>query len=928
MKKRIISLILVVATVFLLLTSCTFNYAKKDMGKYADFNSAAFLAAIQKLEIEMGDFGVDENERLVKVAEAIAKNMLNTLDKTQDRVYSGTVNKYDALYYNYYAVDGKGNVFYADKMLSANVSNLQLGLEANKDLVAAIEEALKDKDIANYIYNTDADRIGEKDVIVISFTETIKEPKTDDYGFVYKQKVDAEGNPVVDENGTPVYEQELDSEGNPVVDKDNNPVYVIEYNEATSPKVDKQLVVVSDGTGLNSQLLKNFYKDILGLVSGDSIDTLVKNVSKTYTFKVKGDDGNPVKDDDGKDKTVSKTLDSVYTYTGIEIGDLIYDFSADTANKSNLPKLTASNGDIVFVSYTMEFAWNEADGTPVLGTLNTKDDKYTATIKNRLVKVDATSKDAFIKGVAEGSAFTDNIKQVITYTTKDGATETNEVDAKITGVTVDQIVNTGIDNDLKGGIEVSYKPYPKDEDDADKKNTLKNIYGKSIDVTDATLTYYVFPTYKLDVSGKYDTEDEYVKVILSDFYQTLLASKPHDHTAEEHDEEFAIEILNDKEFKTEDGKILADLIYNIDDPEAESLYTLCADTGTITKGDDGKYTYKGDLGRDQLKKDYTEKVTALQTAQKAYAQLKSGSKADDVTKAQKDIDTAKANLELATEKYLGKTGEDGEHIDGIVDKVDAQIELILSCKKGEETVTKHLIEDYEDYQYDTLEQEFESDAETKLSEEIVKLAKEYIAYKKLPKQAVNAVKDSIIDSYKYDYYSKEYNSTTGGYDINVNYVRYETSGGFEQFLIDKVSPSADNKYTIDEVYAKIESDAEESVKKLVLVYSIVDALGKDVKLTSSETKEIKKMYKEYTALLNQYTQGAGLNSIQTFYHSYLFYSMYGETYYTSVDDAIHAAQVDKLFEYLFEEAEKQDGVETNDPYYKHITYTWKAEDNK
>ena len=43
MKKRIISLILVVAMAFLALTGCAYNYAKDDMSKYATFKSQEFL---------------------------------------------------------------------------------------------------------------------------------------------------------------------------------------------------------------------------------------------------------------------------------------------------------------------------------------------------------------------------------------------------------------------------------------------------------------------------------------------------------------------------------------------------------------------------------------------------------------------------------------------------------------------------------------------------------------------------------------------------------------------------------------------------------------------------------------------------------------------------------------------------------------------
>ena len=63
MKKRIISLILVVALAFLTLTGCAYNYAKDDMSKYATLDTEAFYNALQALSFTEGDFGPDEAAR-------------------------------------------------------------------------------------------------------------------------------------------------------------------------------------------------------------------------------------------------------------------------------------------------------------------------------------------------------------------------------------------------------------------------------------------------------------------------------------------------------------------------------------------------------------------------------------------------------------------------------------------------------------------------------------------------------------------------------------------------------------------------------------------------------------------------------------------------------------------------------------------------
>ena len=66
MKRRIISLILVVALSLLALTSCGYSFVNDDMKNYATFNNQALIDALKAIEIENADFGVNEAERLQK----------------------------------------------------------------------------------------------------------------------------------------------------------------------------------------------------------------------------------------------------------------------------------------------------------------------------------------------------------------------------------------------------------------------------------------------------------------------------------------------------------------------------------------------------------------------------------------------------------------------------------------------------------------------------------------------------------------------------------------------------------------------------------------------------------------------------------------------------------------------------------------------
>lgn len=174
MKKRIISLILVVATAFLTLTGCAYNYAKDDMSKYATINAEAFKDALQKLVITDGDFGTnEETRRNVKVEDAIAQALLKVIDTT-DKKYAGKLNKYDSLYFCYYAEDNMGNIFFGSKMDESKLTNIQLGLDTLTDFNKLVSDgAIALEDIAAHIYSTSsATVVGLTDVVSLTYVKT------------------------------------------------------------------------------------------------------------------------------------------------------------------------------------------------------------------------------------------------------------------------------------------------------------------------------------------------------------------------------------------------------------------------------------------------------------------------------------------------------------------------------------------------------------------------------------------------------------------------------------------------------------------------------------------------------------------------------------------------------------------------------------
>ena len=145
MKKRIISLILVVVMSVLALASCAYSYTGDDMTKYATFDKDGFLAALAEFEIEDGDFTENAETRAQKVIDNIMAKLAKAAD-TDDKKTEGTIGTYDLIYYCYYVTAKDGTqIFYTDKMKESAATSLQIGLgDYSTDFMQKVAEAFKD----------------------------------------------------------------------------------------------------------------------------------------------------------------------------------------------------------------------------------------------------------------------------------------------------------------------------------------------------------------------------------------------------------------------------------------------------------------------------------------------------------------------------------------------------------------------------------------------------------------------------------------------------------------------------------------------------------------------------------------------------------------------------------------------------------------
>ena len=176
MKKRIISLILVIATLCLTLASCgAYSLADEDFSSCATFDSAKFQEELLKLSVEDGDFTADAETREKKVWDSIYGDLAATVEKDGEKLKEGVMSGIDLVYYNYYyTADFDGVIaYFTGSMKTTSNASVQLGLKAPDDFEAQLIELLKDKDIKDYAYTMEqSGSVENGNTVFISYTCT------------------------------------------------------------------------------------------------------------------------------------------------------------------------------------------------------------------------------------------------------------------------------------------------------------------------------------------------------------------------------------------------------------------------------------------------------------------------------------------------------------------------------------------------------------------------------------------------------------------------------------------------------------------------------------------------------------------------------------------------------------------------------------
>ena len=543
------------------------------------------------------------------------------------------------------------------------------------------------------------------------------------------------------------------------------------------------------------------------------------------------------------------------TYTDVKVESIVKDNST----------IKVADGDVAYLTYTITFdakGWyNEEtkkyelpEGYDAANVDSDGNYKATVSYEKNTIKADAADATAETKTLLGQLVDKSVGSTTSSITVKNVQIGEKTIEVKYTNVKVNWIVNSTTE-----GFTVNYTPYDEElKEDNSNKKTETNVKGEKITLNKVELTYHIFPIYYLNV------EDVNAELIIREFYSTVASTqtKEHEHTDDdhEHETEYVFDTLNDTEFKNGD-KTLADLV-----KELVTLYS------TLTTKE----------------KTLTDALKALSTAQSNLAK--------DTGTSDSDTASLKTKLQNAETAYLTAKKE----ADEAQTKVDEMITKILACKKGETTINEGIVKDYTDYQYDTLETAYKSDIKNKLATQIIEYLNKNVTFKnELPKKAVKNAYNAIMNTYKNDFYEGNYtsssssSSTSTSTSTETNYKHY--NGDFNAYLIDKLAKNG----TMNDVKAKIQEQAEKTVKDIIIIYIFADAVEEkwdaDITLTKAEKKEIKKNL-ENTALL---------------------YQQYGLTFSYNVEDSYNAEQFDKAMNYLLEEKE----TEGNEVKYNHVVYT-------
>ncbi len=870
MKKRIISLILVVVMSVLTLASCAFNYHKEDLSKYATFDYESFIKEVAKVTIEDGSFtDKDLTKREQMVADAIYSALAAKADttvkyvgkvddpETEEDESEPQIGEHDLAYYCYYTtveIEGVTYQFMTTYMKSSSAAKVQLGQQV------VVDDELTEKLLAGFegftfsedtVYEQLSSGTIEKDMwVYISYTKEHSEK-------------DAEGvEKTIAETAS------------------NHRVQVTEDDPFT-----KQLI----GKSISSSEIN------VSKVTVDGVEYTYDNVKVTYAEK--GAEAftfthTPYPTEDNKDgKKVATTLYVGSDKKEIDLAGKELTYHVYPVNYVTVPEFTAENlvneiyGSSISLStmatlifgdeYTDAHDSEDAE-TAVDAVLEAYNEKFTkdgvklgledfikalstaqSTLKTKKTALDKaeeeyesalsalkTAKEALDKAIEESKkANEEKTKAENAYTEANKAYE----EAKAVAGAMDAY----------NAAKTAYEAAKADKALNDAYEAAKKLVSeKSEAVTTAQKAYDAEKdeTKKAELKTKLEEAQQALTDANNALKATVVATKLAEYEA---NEVRAAEIAKDKalaekDAKTETAKTKADAIIDDADDSKDSTLVKTLNskkTEFIVKrgllyGTPDYILTPADDKYEELKEAYDAALEALMSAEgDAVAAAKTAFIEARVNFSEKvaegEENPAEKDPTPVDDNYKND-GADYEHNKALTERDTLVTEFITVV------TAEKLIFGYEyNITYKNLEAEYDLEVKKAIAKivynEILKKHVKFVG--DLPKKAVNEVYEQLIDNYQFCFYQnydvETHSSRASSSSSSENETYYDMyDGSFDRFMVELAVPKTLEVQTpasYEEALALVRARAGEIVKDRISVYVMAEAL--DAKLSEDEFKE-------------------------------------------------------------------------------------------
>ena len=931
MKKRLIALVLAVVMCALALVGCgEYDYSKADLEKCTTVDVAGFKAALKALTIEDGDFTNNGDKREKQVHDMILRSLFNSDNMDLTERTEGSYDNADVLFYAYYVTaekDGKDVVIdfdfaYNDRSTGSSATAdtsmimketggykylpyVQAGLNDNdEDVVAkAILNAMKDKDIKDYLYSvntTKGEEVKAGDFVIVSFS------------YKYTDKAGNETTKTVSDLPMLV----------PAVGEDYKLPYGIkEFEEKEDGKTDgfkdfEKFAEKLIGVGIGNEKTTLYTTPAPEVAEGETAPAYAKTEYTKVTVKGVVDAKQELTLTFGENAEGEEDDNFVYT-SGDEPAKFKDIFG--TEHELNGLDLTyhVFPAFYVDVEYTAEAILTVFYGSqiatdllPIFGSeeykaeyANENEEILTDTLKNHIERFKAkqATYETKLAALKKAEASFETAKEAleaakIAVEEAEKAYEESKAAFEAATVVLEKFVTalariqevTAALADSKNAITAEDK-----QKAADKVNEAKNKVAAAIEAV--TVAYDTVikdakdseKTALQEEKGKVDEAYTALNNAIEEAITALAGTDTQDAISKITTANSAVAAVQ---------KLISERHAKAVDDETDKN-SLAEQQEKLLNGDPNG-------GSETVKKGKKGELEDAEAAYEKADETLNGAEAIVDDPATTDKNEAKDAVKGAKKEFEeAKTARDGI------------LEVVLSAKSDEEgakDVKTAIKEDFEEFVYDTAEEEYFNEIHTALISEVASTINRFIKVDrtKLPKKAVKEVYEKLYEQYKMDFFNSASDDTATS-----PYVIY--GGDFKTYMCAKMSTA-----TYSDAKDVLWAQAAEHVVVVVKIYRAAQVLGYEYTKEEFKAEHDKS---EYNHEAKDYHEGLVAQ-----------YAAYGLAAYapdlTTKRDLHIAEQYEKLLDSLMAyETYDKDGtqrpavntIETGEGDAKKITYTYK-----